>query len=146
MVSGTVTYGAVALFRVCKICFLVNVENSLILLLQKYLLPHLQPPNTTAYEDDRDALTAQFDAAEVLLKEIQAESAAIRIAVEEQKEKIDKTTAAVETAVTEMRDGESRTRNEMREVREEVNNIREMLPKVSASSLPDNRAPNGLLR
>jgi peroxin-14 len=29
-----------------------------------------------------------------------------------------------------MREGESRARNEMREIREEVNNIREMIPKV----------------
>ncbi|KAF7339405.1 GRIP domain-containing protein [Mycena sanguinolenta] len=82
VVSGTVTYGAVALFK-------------------KYLLPHLQPPTSTAYEADRDALTAQFDAAEALLKEIQAESAAVRAAVEAQKEKIDETTKNVDAMVQE---------------------------------------------
>ncbi|KII93575.1 hypothetical protein PLICRDRAFT_49617 [Plicaturopsis crispa FD-325 SS-3] len=111
VVSGTITYGAVSLFK-------------------KYLLPHLQPPTSTAYEEDRDALTAQFDAAEALLKEIQAETAAVRSAVDEQKEKVDKTTADVEAAVKEMREGEVKTRDEMREVREEVNNIRDMLPKM----------------
>ena len=97
---------------------------------QKYLLPHLQPPTATAYEEDRDALNAQFDAAEALLKEIQNETAAVRAAVEEQKEKIDKTTEDVKAVVAELREGEAKTRDEMREVREEVNNIREMLPKV----------------
>ncbi|KAG5654088.1 hypothetical protein H0H81_007502 [Sphagnurus paluster] len=111
VVSGSVAYGTVALFK-------------------KYLLPHLEPPSSTAYEEDRDALTAQFDAAETLLKEIQAESAAVRIAMEEQKEKIDKTTANVEAVVVEMREGESKTRDEMREIRDEVNTIREMLPKM----------------
>ncbi|KAF7306990.1 hypothetical protein MIND_00491800 [Mycena indigotica] len=111
VVSGTVTYGAVALFK-------------------KYLLPHLQPPTSTAYEHDRDALTAQFDAAEALLKEIQAESAAVRIAVETQKERIDETTKNVDIMVQEMRDGEAKTRDEMREIRDEVNSIREMLPKM----------------
>jgi len=99
-------------------------------LVQRYLLPHLQPPSSTAYEEDRDALTAQFDAAEVLLKEIQVESAAVRAAIEEQKDSIDKTTANVEAVVLEMREGENKTRDEMREIRDEVNNIRDMLPKV----------------
>ncbi|KAJ7786400.1 hypothetical protein B0H16DRAFT_1657710 [Mycena metata] len=111
VVSGTVTYGAVALFK-------------------KFLLPHLQPPTTTAYEDDRDALTAQFDAAEALLKEIQAESAAVRVAVEAQKEQIDQTTKNVDRMVQEVQDGEAKTRDEMREIRDEVNSIREMLPKM----------------
>ncbi|KAJ7619105.1 hypothetical protein DFH06DRAFT_1482915 [Mycena polygramma] len=111
VVSGTVTYGAVALFK-------------------KYLLPHLQPPTSTAYEADRDALTAQFDAAEALLKEIQAESAAVRVAVEAQKEQIDETTKNVDAMVQEVRDGETKTRDEMREMRDEINSIREMLPKM----------------
>ncbi|PPQ71336.1 hypothetical protein CVT24_012077 [Panaeolus cyanescens] len=111
VVSGAVTYGAVSLFK-------------------KFLYPHLQPPTSTAYEEDRDALNAQFDAAEALLKEIQAETASVRAAVEEQKDKIDKTTEDVKNVVADLRQGEVRTRDEMREVRDEVNNIREMLPKM----------------
>ncbi|KAF9481368.1 hypothetical protein BDN70DRAFT_803504 [Pholiota conissans] len=111
VVSGAVTYGAVSLFK-------------------KYLFPHLQPPSATAYEEDRDSLTAQFDAAEALLKEIQAEAASVRAAVEEQKERIDQTTEDVKAVVVELRDGESKTRDEMREIRDEVTNIREMLPKM----------------
>ncbi|RXW19860.1 hypothetical protein EST38_g5962 [Candolleomyces aberdarensis] len=111
VVSGAITYGAITLFR-------------------KYLLPHLQPPEATAYEQDRDALNAQFDAAEALLKEIQTETAAVRVAVEEQKAKVDQTTEDVKAVVTEMREGEVKTRDEIREIREEVNNIREMLPRM----------------
>jgi peroxin-14 len=64
------------------------------------------------------------------LKEIQAETAAVRLAVEEQNEKVDKTTQDVEAVVKEMREGEAKTRDEMREIRDEINNIQEMLPKV----------------
>lgn len=105
-------------------------------LAQKYLVPHLRPPTSTAYEEDRDALTAQFDAAEALLKEIQSETAAVRQAVEEQKVKVDQTTQEVEGVVKEMREGEAKTRDEMREIREEINSIREMLPKVWLLSYP----------
>ncbi|KAJ3787999.1 peroxisomal membrane anchor protein conserved region-domain-containing protein [Lentinula aff. detonsa] len=111
VVSGTVLYGAVSLFK-------------------KYLSPHLQPPETTVYEDDRNALTAQFDAAETLLKEIQSETATVKQAVEDQKEKVDKTTKDVEAVVSEMRNAEAKARDEMREIRDEVNTIRDMLPKM----------------
>lgn len=99
-------------------------------LIQKYLLPHLRPPAATAYEMDRDALTAQFDAVEAMLKEMQADTAAVREAVEEQQRKVEQTTEEVSAAVAEMREGEVKARDELREIREEVNNIREMLPKV----------------
>jgi len=111
VVSGTVAYGAISLFR-------------------KYLLPHLKPPTATAYEQDRDALTAQFDAAEALLKEIQVETASVRAAVDEQRERVDKASRDVQAVVVEMRQGETKTRDEMREIRDEIENIREMLPKV----------------
>ncbi|KAI0660437.1 peroxisomal membrane anchor protein conserved region-domain-containing protein [Cubamyces menziesii] len=111
VVSGTIAYGAISLFK-------------------KYVSPHLKPPSATAYEEDKDAMTAQFDAAEALLKEIQAETAAVRVAVEEQNEKVLKVTEDVESAVKDMRDSEARTRDEMREIREEVNTVREMLPKL----------------
>ncbi|OJA21165.1 hypothetical protein AZE42_04558 [Rhizopogon vesiculosus] len=111
VVSGSLAYGAVSLFK-------------------KYLLPHLIPPAATAYEQDRDALTTQFDAAEALLKEIQAETEAVKSAVYKQNERVDKVTKDVEAVVIEMRGGESKTRDEMREIRDEVENIREMLPKM----------------
>lgn len=64
------------------------------------------------------------------MKDIQNETVAVRAAVEEQKERIDQTTEDVKTVVVELRDGEARTRDEIREIREEVINVREMLPKV----------------
>ncbi|EGN99166.1 hypothetical protein SERLA73DRAFT_54783 [Serpula lacrymans var. lacrymans S7.3] len=99
-------------------------------LLKKYLLPHLWSPTTNAYIEDRDALDVHFDAAEALLKEIQAETVAVRTAVEEQKERVDKVTQEVDAVVQELREGETKTRDEMREIKDEVQNVREMLPKM----------------
>jgi peroxin-14 len=56
--------------------------------------------------------------------------------VEEQKIQVDKATEDVQNVVSDMRQGESRTRDELREIRDEVDNIREMLPKVCPSSSP----------
>lgn len=64
------------------------------------------------------------------MKQIQAETAAVKIAVEEQKDRVDKATHEVEEVVKEMKEGEEKTRNDMREFREEIKNVRDMLPKV----------------
>jgi t-SNARE complex subunit (syntaxin) len=69
------------------------------------------------------------------LKEIQSETEAVKSAVYEQNERVDKVTKDVESVVVEMREGESKTRDEMREIRDEVENIREMLPKVEPAML-----------
>jgi peroxin-14 len=94
------------------------------------LLPHLQPPTSTAYEEDRDSLSAQFDVAETLLKEILTETEAVRTAVEQQREQVDNATQDIENLVKQVREDEIKTRDGMREIREEVNNVRDMLPKV----------------
>ena len=65
------------------------------------------------------------------MKEIQEETAAVRKAVDEQKLAVEQTTQDIGACVKEMREGETRTRDEMREIREEITSIREMLPKVS---------------
>jgi peroxin-14 len=99
-------------------------------MVQKYLFPHLKPPTLTAYEADKEALTAQFDAAEQLLKEIQSETQVMKTNIEEQRAKVEAAVQDVTTAVEEMRKGEEEVRDEMREIRTEVNNMQEMLPKV----------------
>ena len=71
-----------------------------------------------------------------MLKEIQAQTEAVRSAVEEQREKVDKATQEVESVVREVRDGEVKIRDELKEIREEVDNVREMLPKVDRLSSP----------
>jgi len=111
VVSGTIAYGAIALFR-------------------KYLLPHLRPPSSTAYEQDRDDLQAAFDAAEAMLKDIQAETAVVRAGMEETKAEVLKTTDKVNAMVQDIEVAQSKAKDEMREIRDEVQNVREMLPKM----------------
>jgi peroxin-14 len=80
------------------------------------------------------------------LKDIKAETVAVRQAVEEQKVKVDKTTEEVDAAVKEMREGEAKTRDEMREIRAEVTSIQEMLPKVHLHSSFSSRPANACVR
>jgi len=97
---------------------------------RKYLFPHLMPPTLTAYEADKEALTAQFDAAEALLKEMQASTADMHSQLETQRIKVDAVVDNLGRAVEEMRSGEQVVRDEMREIRSEVNNMQQMFPKM----------------
>jgi peroxin-14 len=93
-------------------------------------VPHLQPPSEDAFEATSSQLTAQFDEAAALLKQIQAETAAARDAVRHQQEAVDSAIDQVKTVMSEVRAGEEKSQNEMREIRSEVDTIRDMLPKV----------------
>jgi hypothetical protein len=90
----------------------------------------------TAYEADKEALTAQFDAAEALLKEMQASTADMHSQLETQRVKVDAVVDNLNRAVEDMRSGEQEVRDEMREIRSEVNNMQQMLPKVNCLSNP----------
>lgn len=50
--------------------------------------------------------------------------------LEEQRVQVEAAVQGVNVAVEEMRKGEAEVRDEMREIRTEVNNMQEMLPKV----------------
>ena len=88
----------------------------------------------TAYETDKEALTAQFDAAEALLKEMQASTADMQSQLETQRVKVDAVVDNLNRAVEEMRGGEQVVREEMQEIRVEMYNMQQMLPKVSCVS------------
>lgn len=111
LVSGGLMYGITALAR-------------------KYIVPHLQPPSEDAFEATASQLNAQFDEAAALLKQIQEDTVAARDAVQQQQQAVDSAIDQVKAVMSELRTGEERSQNEMREIRSEVDTIRDMLPKM----------------
>jgi len=59
------------------------------------------------------------------------ETKAVRLGIDQQKEIVENSIKEVEVAVREMKDGDKLREEEMRKVKEEVEGIRESLPKVS---------------
>lgn len=96
-------------------------------------MPHLKPPTVTAYETDQQALTAQFDEIAKLVASIDADTASQRTLLEEQSQKVDSALDKLQIAIKETKDAEAKTKADLRDIREEVNNVREMLPKVRCS-------------
>ncbi|WVQ86214.1 hypothetical protein IAT38_008382 [Cryptococcus sp. DSM 104549] len=111
MVSGGVVYGLTALAK-------------------KYLVPHLRPPSTTAFQSTSTALTAQYDEAVKLLNELNEETTKLQASIEEDRDRVNQVVGDVEEAVKGLKDGEERWRGEMRDIRGEVESVRELVPKM----------------
>jgi peroxin-14 len=119
VISGGVIYGLTTLAR-------------------KYLLPHLRPPSTTAFQQTSSDLTAQYDEAARLLSELQAQTEVLQAGLEGERERVRMVVDDVEAAIKSVKDGEERWREEMREIRGEVESVRELVPRVSNPSTPAN--------
>lgn len=99
--------------------------------IQKYLMPHLQPPSSTAFQSTSSTLSAQFAEADALLAELQESTTKLQTSLDEDREKIEAVVEGVEEASRMVKEGEERWREEMREVRGEVEGLRELVPRVS---------------
>ncbi|KAL1413671.1 peroxisomal membrane protein pex14 [Vanrija albida] len=111
VVSGGVVYGLAALAR-------------------KYLTPHLQPPSSTAFQETSQALTEQYDAAAAALADLKAETEALAKSTEAERSRLSAALDEVEEAARAVRDAETRWRDDMREVRGEVESVRELVPRM----------------
>lgn len=111
MVSGGVVYGLTALAR-------------------KYLLPHLRPPSTTAFQSTSSELTSKYDEATRLLNELTEETTKVQASIEEDREKVNQVVEEVEGAVKGLKAGEERWRDEMRDMRGEVESLKELVPRM----------------
>lgn len=111
VVSGGVMYGVTALAR-------------------KYLVPHLKPPSSTAFQSTSAELAEQYDAAAAALDELRAETAALATAAQSERERVAAALEDVESAAKAVKDAEARWRDDMREVRGEVESVRELVPRM----------------
>ncbi|EJT52983.1 hypothetical protein A1Q2_03342 [Trichosporon asahii var. asahii CBS 8904] len=111
VVSGGVMYGVTALAR-------------------KYLVPHLKPPSSTAFQSTSAELSEQYDAAAAALDELRAETAALATAAQSERERVAAALEDVESAARAVKDAEARWRDDMREVRGEVESVRELVPRM----------------
>ncbi|KAG8911208.1 peroxisomal membrane protein pex14 [Tulasnella sp. 417] len=115
VVSGTVAVGAYSLAK-------------------KFLFPHLTPPPLDAFQQTQASLEAQFDAISKQLADLQAEADAQRKIVEESRDEVSKVVSDVDAALRELKLEEERAKLELKEIREEVGNVRELVPKSSQAS------------
>ena len=113
VISGGVVYGLAALARVRPLLIYLITTNPKIRLLlphhlllrpmipfpllvvthcecmiQKYLLPHLQPPSSTSFQSTSAALTEQYDEAARLLSELQDQTTRLQEGIDGDRERV----------------------------------------------------------
>ncbi|TIA91254.1 hypothetical protein E3P99_01183 [Wallemia hederae] len=99
-------------------------------LAKRYLWPHLQPPTSTQYEADLQALNDKYDEAEGMLKELREDTTAIKDSLAGQQDKVNETVVEIERAVDGIKSSEKRTRDEMDGIIREISDIKAQIPKL----------------
>ena len=98
-------------------------------------MPALQPPTESQIQQTQDALTAKYDEAAAILAQLQQDSAELKQSMNEQQEKVDAGLDSVKQAVSEMRLADQERSETIKTCKEEIDAIKEMLPKVCLSPL-----------
>jgi peroxin-14 len=92
-------------------------------------------------------LTAQFDEATQILADLQKQTGELQESVEGERVKVDKVVGEVEEAVDAVRKGEQKWREEMRDLRDEIEEVKDLVPKVCSrlQGLESHYSENNLL-
>lgn len=118
----------------CRTRWLTTFSPLNLLYSQRYLFPHLQPPNQTILESDRDALTAKYDEVAAALAQMDAETRAVKQGLEQQKTSIDAELQQVENALEQLRSGEKARKEDMDRIAREVDAMKREMPRMFESS------------
>ena len=120
VVSGTVGYGVVSLAR-------------------RYLYPHLQPPNKTVLEEEREALEAKYDEVALHMEELDQTTEAMSQGLAAQQSAIQASVRGVNDLVAESRSREEQRDKDLEHMKSEMESMREefasMLERSRASSI-----------
>jgi peroxin-14 len=93
-------------------------------------LPALQPPTESQLAEAQAALTAKYDEAAAILTGLQTETEAVKASLADQTVKVDTSLADLRQAVEELRAAETKRDELVNGCREEVEAIRDLLPRV----------------
>ncbi|WVQ63515.1 uncharacterized protein L199_001668 [Kwoniella botswanensis] len=107
-----------------------GVVYGLSVLAKKYLLPHLKPPSTTTFQSTSQSLTDSYDEASKLLTDLTEQTGKLQSSIEEDKERVNNVIEQVELAMSSVKSNEEKWTEELRDIRSEVENVRELVPKL----------------
>ena len=96
---------------------------------QRYILPLISPPTPPQLQSDKDSIDASFNRAFALIDQLTSDTAALQAAEVQRTEKLDSTINDIETVVAELKAANTRRENEARVLAEQVNGMKEMVPK-----------------
>lgn len=98
-------------------------------------MPLIKPPTPPELENDKALVTAKFDEAQQTLDLLKIQTAELKEAQEQQSKKIEEALESVEKAVADLQESGKRREADIRSFKSDIDNIRELIPKVTSSPL-----------
>ncbi|KAI8099150.1 peroxisomal membrane anchor protein conserved region-domain-containing protein [Halteromyces radiatus] len=92
--------------------------------------PWFKVPTQVELEEDKEMLDAQFQAVEDSLKEIKTQTNEALTSVSEQSKKVEESLASLETVLNDLKEGDQQRDEEFKTVKEEVESLKELVPKM----------------
>jgi peroxin-14 len=99
-------------------------------LAKRYVAPMISPPTPPQLEADKALIDAKFTEAFDLLDNLKTDTAALKAAEEERKNRVDAALAEVETVIESLKDAGKRREEESKRVGDEVRGLRDLIPKA----------------
>ncbi|KAK9468971.1 peroxisomal membrane anchor protein conserved region-domain-containing protein [Lipomyces arxii] len=106
-----------------------GVTYGVYILAKRYILPLVLPPTPPALEADKQAIAAEFDRAEQLLQQIQAETLALSEAEQKRVEAVDSAVEELHKVIDDAKKQLDEREREMRQLQSEIETVRTELPK-----------------
>jgi len=97
------------------------------------VVPLIKPPTPAELESDKELVTEKFDEAQQILETLKNETAEVKLAQEEQKQKVDLALETVGKTVAELQESGRRREADLRAFKSDIDSIRELIPKVPPS-------------
>lgn len=93
-------------------------------------MPLIKPPTPEQIEQDKADITTQFDRAFTLIEQLATDTEALKAAETERNNKLDVTIKDVEQVVSDLRTANERREQENRRIADDVNRLRDSIPKA----------------
>jgi hypothetical protein len=104
--------------------------------LQKYIAPLLRTPTAADLERDKKAIADQYTSAADRLDAVRADTQFVRKEVEDNSASVRESLTALASTLEELRANDGKRDIDVSSLREQVDAIRDMIPKVSGKSMP----------
>lgn len=98
--------------------------------IQRYVLPLISPPTPPQLSADKASIDASFARAFTLIDQLATDTAAIKDAETARTEKLDTTLSSVNDVIADLKAANTRRENEARAMAEQVQGLRELVPKA----------------
>jgi len=99
-------------------------------LAKRYVAPMISPPTPPQLETDKALIDAKFAEAFDLLDNLKNDTAALKTAEEERKNRVDAALAEVENVIQGLKEAGKRREDESKRVGDEVRGLRDLIPKA----------------